>query len=262
MNEAAWNNGANAALALKIPVLKPRLPAVEQLLPYLQRIDASRVYSNFGPLAREFGERLSHHFGLPQHGVIVAASGTAALTGAILATAGRASQDRPVAIVPAFTFVATASAVEACGYRVQFADVDPDDFVLDPARLLTEHALDRVGLVIPVGAFGRAVDQAAWKAFRDETGIAVVIDGAACFEIATSSPNRTFGDIPVAISFHATKSFGVGEGGCVVTRDLNLATRVVRAINFGFLGSRDCQSPNINGKLSEYHAAVGLAELD
>jgi len=128
--------------------------------------------------------------------------------------------------------------------------------------LLIEHALDRVGLVIPVGAFGRAVYQAAWKAFRDETGIAVVIDGAACFEIATSSPNRTFGDIPVAISFHATKSFGVGEGGCVVTRDLNLATRVVRAINFGFFGSRDCQSPNINGKLSEYHAAVGLAELD
>ena len=126
---------------------------------------------------------------------------------------------------------------------------------------MTEHALDRVGLVIPVGAFGRAVDQAAWEAFRDETGIAVVIDGAACFEIATSSPNRTFGDIPVAISFHATKSFGVGEGGCVVTRDLNLATRVVRAINFGF-GARYGQSPNINGKLSEYHAAVGLAELD
>ena len=128
--------------------------------------------------------------------------------------------------------------------------------------MLAEHSLDRVGLVIPVGAFGQAVDQAAWKAFRDKTGIAVVIDGAACFEAVTSSPSRTLGDIPVAISFHATKSFGVGEGGCVVTRDVNLAIRVARAINFGFFGSRDCQSANTNGKLNEYQAAVGLAELD
>jgi dTDP-4-amino-4,6-dideoxygalactose transaminase len=128
--------------------------------------------------------------------------------------------------------------------------------------LLAEHALDRVGVVVPVGAFGRAVDQAAWTAFRDKTGIAVVIDGAACFEAATSAPSGTLGAIPVAISFHATKSFGVGEGGCVVTRDVNLAIRVARAINFGFFGSRDCQSANINGKLNEYQAAVGLAELD
>ena len=66
----------------------------------------------------------------------------------------------------------------------------------------------------------------------------------------------------MAISFHATKSFGVGEGGCVVTRDVNLAMRIARAVNFGFFGSRDCQSAKINGKLSEYHTAVGLAELD
>ena len=228
--------------------MRPQLPSAERLLPYLQRIDATRIYSNFGPLALEFGERLADHFGLPGTGVVVASSGTAALIGAILATAGRASQEKPLAVVPAFTFIATASAAEACGYRVQFADVDAQDFELDPLRLLAEHDLDGVGLVIPVGAFGQAVDQAAWKTFRDKTGIAVVIDGAACFEVVTSSPSRTIGDIPVAVSFHATKSFGVGEGGCVVTRDVNLAIRVARAINFGFFGSRDCQSANINGK--------------
>ncbi len=242
--------------------MRPQLPSAERLLPYLQRIDATRIYSNFGPLALEFGERLADHFGLPGTGVVVASSGTAALIGAILATAGRASQEKPLAVVPAFTFIATASAAEACGYRVQFADVDAQDFELDPLRLLAEHDLDGVGLVIPVGAFGQAVDQAAWKTFRDKTGIAVVIDGAACFEVVTSSPSRTIGDIPVAVSFHATKSFGVGEGGCVITRDVNLAIGVARAINFGFFGSRDCQSANTNGKLNEYLAAVGLAELD
>jgi dTDP-4-amino-4,6-dideoxygalactose transaminase len=70
------------------------------------------------------------------------------------------------------------------------------------------------------------------------------------------------GTIPVAISFHATKSFGVGEGGCVVTTDQELGVRVTQALNFGFYGSRSCRSASTNGKLSEYHAAVGLAELD
>jgi dTDP-4-amino-4,6-dideoxygalactose transaminase len=262
MNDKTWNTGAYASSATKIPVLRPRLPTMDQLAPYLRRIDASRIYSNFGPLARELGERLAKHFGLLEPTVVVAASGTAALVGAILATAGRASPDKPLAVVPAFTFVATASAAEACGYRILLADVDPDDFLLDPARLAADHRLDRVGLVVPVGAFGRAVDQAAWKDFRDKTGIAVVIDGAACFETATSAQSRAIDDIPVAISLHATKSFGAGEGGCVVTPDAELAMRIVRAINFGFFGVRDCESANINGKMSEYHAAVGLAELD
>jgi dTDP-4-amino-4,6-dideoxygalactose transaminase len=261
MKESGWSVNGNWP-ATKIPAMKPHLPGVERLIPYLRKIDSNRIYSNFGPLALEFGERLARHFGMPERGAIVAASGTAALIGAILAIAGRASQDKPLAVVPAFTFIATASAVEACGYRVLLADVDPESFVLDPERVLAECALDRVGLVVPVGPFGRAVGQAAWTRFRDQTGIPVVIDGAACFEAATASPDSTLGDIPVAMSFHATKSFGVGEGGCVVTRDVDLALRVARALNFGCLGSRDCQSANTNGKLSEYQAAVGLAELD
>ena len=156
--------------AARIPVLKPQLPATERLLPYLRRIDSTSVYSNFGPLALAFGRRLAQHFRLPAPSVVVAASGTAALIGAILATAGRASQERPLALVPAFTFIATASAAEACGYRVKVDDVDPKDFGLDPDRLLAEHDLDGVGLVVPVGAFGRPVDQKAWTEFRTRLG--------------------------------------------------------------------------------------------
>src|SRR5690606_18429241 len=52
------------------------------------------------------------------------------------------------------------------------------------------------------------------------------------------------------------------EGGCAATTDLRLATRIATALNFGFHNSRSCEAQSINGKLSEYHAAVGLAELD
>jgi dTDP-4-amino-4,6-dideoxygalactose transaminase len=66
----------------------------------------------------------------------------------------------------------------------------------------------------------------------------------------------------VAMSFHATKSFSTAEGGCVAVRDPALATRVTQGLNFGFYTNRECVSPSTNGKMSEYHAAVGLAELD
>jgi dTDP-4-amino-4,6-dideoxygalactose transaminase len=66
----------------------------------------------------------------------------------------------------------------------------------------------------------------------------------------------------VALSFHATKAFASGEGGCVITTDERLAESVTRALNFGFYEDRESRSPSTNGKMSEYHAAVALAELD
>jgi len=66
----------------------------------------------------------------------------------------------------------------------------------------------------------------------------------------------------VAISFHATKAFATGEGGAVATHEVELAQRAAQALNFGIRDIRDCRMPSTNGKMSEYHAAVGLAELD
>jgi dTDP-4-amino-4,6-dideoxygalactose transaminase len=244
------------------PVLRPQLPQADRLLPYLRKIDANRVYTNSGPLVQELSQRLGVRFELPGLGVITAASGTTALIGAILGSVGRARPQRPLALIPSFTFVATAVAAEACGYEARFADIDAHSFLLEPHRAVNEPAIGRVGVVIPVGAFGLPVDQAAWNRFRDETGIGVVIDGAACFEAASARPRAVLGEIPVAMSFHATKSFGTAEGGCIATSDVNLALKINRALNFGFLGARDSMAASINGKMSEYHAAVGLAELD
>lgn len=255
---AALVNAPSRRDADIVPALAPRLPTADRLLPYLQMIDEARVYANFGPLARLFGRRLSAMFGLAETGVVVAGSGTSALIGAILAHAGRAQDGRMTAILPAFTFVGTAAAVEACGYRIRLADIG-ENLLLDPEAL---GSLGDVGLIAPVGAFGRAVPLRMWREVQERSGVPVVIDGAACFEAAAAAPDATLGDIPVAMSFHATKSLAAGEGGCVVTSDVALAERVVRALNFGFLGSRECRSASINGKLSEYHAAVGLAELD
>lgn len=245
-----------------IPVLRPQLPAANRLLPYLRRIDATRIYSNHGPLVRELEARLAGALALTAGGVASASTGTAALIGAILAAAGRASEARPFALMPAYTFVATAFAAEECGYRVRLADVDAASWTLDPGQLARDATLAEVGVVIPVAPFGRPVPLAPWRAFREKTGIPVVFDGAASFDRIAERPQQFLGAIPVALSFHATKAFGTGEGGCVVSTDADLMPRVERALNFGFIRARDAEVSGINGKMSEYHAAVGLAELD
>jgi dTDP-4-amino-4,6-dideoxygalactose transaminase len=259
-------DGLQQPLALEatdgVPLLRPMLPDAGRLLPYLCRIDANRIYSNHGPLSSEFEERLEGLVAPDGGAVVCANSCTAAIIGSILATAGRATAKRPYALVPAFTFVATAVAAEVCGYRLALADINSEDWMLRPEVAVDHPLLGEVGVVIPVSTFGRPAPQAPWRAFQERTGIPVVIDGAASFDRILGASESYVGEIPVAFSFHATKAFGIGEGGCVATTSEALAGSVLRALNFGFLGERNSRSASINGKLSEFHAAVGLAELD
>jgi dTDP-4-amino-4,6-dideoxygalactose transaminase len=248
-----------APVADKIPVFWPRLPSADRILPYLRQIDATRLYSNWGPLADELEARLKLRLGGTAR-FVCAGSGTAALQGAILARVGRASAKKDLALAPSFTFIATAFAAESCGYSVDFADVDPMSWMLTP-EIARRCDLDRVGVVIPVAPFGRPVAQTPWLQFEAETGIPVVIDAAASLDTVARDPARFLGRVPAAFSFHATKSFGAGEGGAVACTDEDLAEKIVRALNFGVCRDRDAEAPGFNGKMSEYHAAVGLAEL-
>jgi dTDP-4-amino-4,6-dideoxygalactose transaminase len=232
------------------------------LMPYMREIDANKIYSNHGPLTVRLTERLARVAGLAAGQVALCSTGTSALSGAILAMTGPAKPGRDLALVPAFTFIATAAAAEECGYVVEPVDVSPATLTLDPVELLNHPKLARVGVVMPVAALGRAVPQREWQEFSVRTGIAVVIDGAASLPGACSMPEKFFGPLPVAFSFHATKSFATGEGGAVAVTDQILCDRIAQCLNFGFWGSRDSQTPSTNGKMSEYHAAVGLAELD
>ncbi len=245
-----------------VPVLRPKLPDADAVLPYLRRLDATRTYSNLGPLVLEFEHRIAERLRLTPAAVVSASNGTTALIAAIVATAGRATAAKPYALIPSYTFVATAAAVEQCGYIPYLADVDETDWSLEPERIIREIDLARVGVVVPVSPYGRPARQAPWVDFQRITGIPVVIDGAASFDTTEREPASAFGEIPVALSFHATKCFSTGEGGGVVTTTVDLAVAARRALNFGFLMSRESRSASTNGRMSEYHAAVGLAEDD
>ena len=237
-------------------VARPLLPTLERIAPLLAEIDRNRWYSNFGPLAERFAAALGVHFGTPAGASpLLVANATIGLSLCLSAVA------RPGArfcLVPAWTFVATAHAVRGAGLEPLFADVDPGTWALTPdiARAALARAPGPVAAVMPVAPFGAPLDGAAWDAFAAETGVPVVIDAAASFD--TLRPARA----PSVLSLQATKALGVGEGGAVLSTDAGLLRRLRQASNFGFYGRREAEIPGTNAKMSEVHAAVGLAALE
>lgn len=241
--------------ATVIPCLVPDLPSAAELQPWLARIDANRWYTNFGPLARQFearlGQSLGGGHGLPH--VVSTSSGTAALE---LAIAALDLQPEAKVLLPAFTFPATAMAVMRAGLAPVLTDVDPRSWALKPeaARAILRHT--RCDLIMPVAAFGCAQPADDWDRLAQETGVPVLIDAAAAFGSQAVGRHAS-----VAFSFHATKPFGIGEGGLLASADAALIERCRRLSNFGFEDGV-VRAAGCNAKLSEYHAAVGLAQFE
>ncbi len=249
-----------------VPVARPKLPEAEALLPYLRRIDRSRVYANWGPLNAELEARLGQRFGAS---VVTLSTGTDGLICALRAALEDkpAAQRRGLCLMPAWTFVATPHAALAAGLTPCFLDVEEESWCLTAEQVrdaLLRHMARRspnwpdlpVSAVVTVAPFGLPVDPAPWDEFTARTGIPVVIDAAAAFD------ELKVGASPAVVSMHATKTVCAAEGGFVATTDADLARRVKRSANFGFFGARVAEVAGLNAKLSEYHAAVGLASLD
>jgi dTDP-4-amino-4,6-dideoxygalactose transaminase len=239
---------------VRIPVARPLLPRAESLLPYLQEIDERRIYGNFGPLNARFEARLADLYGLPPENVVTATNATIGLAAALIAVT---NGGRGRCLLPSWTFCASAHAVRLAGQEPVFLDVDRETWQLTPS--CAEAALQRggpVAAVLVVAPFGRPVETSEWDGFTARTGVRVVIDAAAAFAAQRA------GKAPFAVSLHATKVLGIGEGAFVASEDAELIARIRHTVNFGFVTARRAEIAGLNGKLSEVAAAVGLAALD
>jgi len=248
-----------------IPLLTPQVPDFQALTPYLTEIDRNRYYSNFGPLVRKLEDRLATRFqpyiDAPVH-VITTSSATLGLELAL------ASLDIPKGsrvLVPALTFVATLTAVIHAGYVPVVTDINPESWLLTPE--IAKQAIEQTGAqaVLAVATFGQPQDTKLWAQLKKLLGIHVVIDAAGAF----GSQWIEAIDIPVVFSMHATKSLVAGEGGFVVCGNAASAALIKQLSNFGINLDTSAQLPighlsevGTNAKLSEFHAAVGLASLD
>lgn len=243
---------------IAIPFLRPVLPPAASYLPWLQQMDAAGIYSNFGPLARQLeAEILAADFG-GTGAVVTVANAT---LGLMLALSALSRRPGGWAIMPSFTFAATPLAAMWSGLRPFFVDIQPSDWSLDPAAL--EAALAELGeavaAVVPCATFGCPLDLEPYARLH-QRGIPVVVDAAP--SMGVQPHGQQFGaGFPGAVVFslHATKPFGIGEGGLVYSADAALAARIRAGANFGFDASRVAQTQGLNAKLSEPAAAIGLA---
>jgi dTDP-4-amino-4,6-dideoxygalactose transaminase len=224
-----------------IKVLIPDLPSPQAILPYLEEMHNSAQYVNDCPLVQRFEGALSEITGYP---VAVVSNGTVALE---LALRALELPPRSLVLVPSVTYVASGQAIRNAGLTPVLADVDPMTWLLTPEYAAnTVRDLD-IRAVMPVAAFGARLPLREWARFQGETDVKVIVDGAgSLYSQQEQVP------IPICYSLHATKFLGVGEGG-FVTGPGDFVKKVHSLANFGPYGT--------NGKMSGFHAAVGLAAL-
>ena len=240
-----------------IRCLVPDLPKADELLPWLNKIDENRWYSNFGPLVQAFEKGVEELMtGLsidrPMH-VCTTSSGTTAIEVAILA---HELEKGSRILIPGLTFPGTINAIIQAECRPIISDVDPKTWCLTPTIAKEVFKYFPFQMVMPVSTYGYPLDIEGWQAFHEETGIPVLIDAAGAFGY------QQLGDgITVVFSMHATKIFGIGEGGCVVSSDEGFIQNVRQMTNFGFAEGQ-IRKWGTNAKLSEYHAAVGMVQLE
>lgn len=235
-------------------VTQPHLPPLAELLPYLERIWANRVLTNGGPFHAELEARLCDFLGVEHLSLFT--NGTIALV-----TALQALRITGEVITTPFSFVATAHALTWNGIRPVFVDIDPETFNLDPARI--EAAITpQTTAILPVHVYGRPCDVEAFERIAALYNLRVIYDAAHAFGVRCHCGSvLKHGDLSV-LSFHATKVYNTFEGGAIVCHDARMKQRIDYLKNFGFADEVTVVAPGINGKMSEFNAALGLVQLD
>jgi dTDP-4-amino-4,6-dideoxygalactose transaminase len=244
-----------------LPLVKPDLPDFALLEDGFREILENGKITNFGKYVCAFEAEAGAFL---DSEVVTVSSGTVGLILALQAL-GLAPGDK--VIVPSFTFMATAQAVLYAGGIPVFADIDPDLTLSteDLEMLLSRH--EDVAVVLPVHIYGlpakvdaiqSMVDQAARRRSKP---VAVLYDAAHAFGSARGGRMvGTFGNAEV-FSLSATKVLVSAEGGLISSKDHAFIARIRQMRNYGIEDNYNTRWPGLNGKMSEFHALIGLHNL-
>ncbi|MFQ5542951.1 MAG: DegT/DnrJ/EryC1/StrS family aminotransferase [Nitrospiria bacterium] len=237
-----------------IRFINPILPPPEAWQPYLKPAYDSARFTNFGPVYKKFAEALSIKYGGDRIAVPVS-SATSGLSATLMAM-----KLEGAVVIPSFTFSATAHAVLQAGCRPVFCDIDPITWELSPSALERHLESGSVCAVMPVRSYGFAQDLSPLEKICTHYKIPMIVDSAAALGgVLSSGQSVGIQGLAEVFSLHATKVFGIGEGGVVFCKP-HLAEKIKKVVNFGFEGD-DVRFRGMNGKISEFSAAIGLALL-
>lgn len=236
-----------------IPVTKPFLPPAEDYEQYLNGIWQRNWLTNNGPLVNELEIKLKGFLKLKH--LLYVSNGTIALQLAI-----KALELKGEIITTPFSYVATTSSISWESCHPIFVDIDPETWNIDPGKI--EQAITpQTSAILATHVYGNPCDIEAISRLANKHNLKVIYDAAHAFGVTYKGHSIfTYGDISTT-SFHATKLFHTVEGGAIFTKDPKLLKRLARMRNFGHSGIAEFDGIGINGKNSEFHAAMGLVNL-
>ena len=235
-------------------VTQPSLAPFNEFTEILKGVWDRKILTHNGPLVQQLESELEQKLEVPHFTVVN--NGTIALQIAIKALALQGE-----IITTPFTWIATVSAIKWEGCTPIFCDIDPKTLNIDPAKieaLITEKTV----AIMPVHVFGTPCDVVEIEKIAKKHNLKVIYDGAHAIGSRFEDKSvLTFGDV-TATSLHATKLLNTGEGGGCITQNTELDKKIKRIRFFGHSDDKtDIVEDGFNGKLTEIHAALGLANL-
>ena len=235
-----------------IHVTQPYLPPLEEFIPYLRKIWGNKILTNNGPFHQQLEQALCEYLGIGH--ISLFTNGTIALV-----TALQALRISGEVITTPYSFVATSHSLLWNGIKPVFVDIDPITLNLDPGKV--EAAITpQTTAILPVHCYGIPCDVEAIGKIADTYNLSVVYDAAHAFGVEDSTGSiLRHGDLSV-LSFHATKVFNTFEGGAIVCPDEKTKLHIDHLKNFGFVDETIVVAAGINGKMSEFNAALGLLQ--
>lgn len=236
-----------------IPVTKPFLPPIEEYQEYLKGIWSRQWITNMGPLASSLEIQLKEY--LQVNHLLFVTNGTIALQMAI-----KALDLKGEIITTPFSFIATTSCIVWENCKPVFVDIDKDSLNIDASKI-EASITDKTAAILATHVYGNPCDVIEIEKIAVKHNLKVIYDAAHAFGVRVNDKSIfEYGDISTC-SLHATKLFHSGEGGLIVTKDSELLKKLSFIRNFGISGFDTFSELGINGKNSEFHAAMGLTNL-
>ncbi len=234
-------------------VTRPFLPPLEEVLPYLEAIWDSHQLTNAGPFHRKFEASMAEYLGVDHLSLFT--NGTLALV-----TALQALGIHGEVITTPYSFVATTHALNWNRIKPVFVDIDPVTLNLDAGKI--EAAITpETTAVLATHIYGHPCEVDEIQRIADMYGLKVIYDAAHAFGVEDAGGSiLRHGDMSIQ-SYHATKVFTTFEGGAIISPDARTKRRIDYLENFGFADEVTVVDCGINGKMSEFQAALGLAQL-
>ncbi|NOJ75674.1 DegT/DnrJ/EryC1/StrS family aminotransferase [Empedobacter stercoris] len=236
-----------------IPVTKPFLPPKEEYVNLLDGIWNREWLTNMGPLASQLEMDLKVYLKVKH--LIYVTNGTVALQMAIKALALKGE-----IITTPFSFVATTSSIVWEGCTPIFVDIDKQTLNIDATKI-EEAITPNTSAILATHVYGNPCDVVTIEKIAKKHNLKVIYDAAHAFGVEVDGKSIfEFGDISTC-SLHATKLYHSIEGGLVITKDAEVLKKLASIRNFGIAGHDSFSTLGINGKNSEFHAAMGIVNL-